>query len=190
VLRPRGGVPQGAGAPPPVVEAGPLVLREHWRVLVLPAVVLFVDVGAAAFLAGIAPDRAGRTWFRLAVLCVSAAAIVRWAVLPWLRWLTTRYEVADGRLLLRTGVFRQQVRAIPLARIADLLTRQDGVVERALGIGTLTVVPEGDREPVDLPGLPRVADVQARLWRHVDLARDAEFHAGRSASEDRWWEGG
>lgn len=189
MLRSRGGVARGAGVSP-VADPGPLVLREHWRVLVLPAVVLFVDVGAAAFLAGIAPDRAGRSWFRLVVACVAVAAIVRWAVLPWLRWLTTRYEVADGRLLLYSGVFRQQVRAIALARIADLATRQDGVLERVLGIGTLTVVPEGDREPVDLPGLPRVADAQARLWRHVDLARDAEFHAGRSAAEDRWWEGG
>ncbi|MDI2130987.1 PH domain-containing protein [Yinghuangia seranimata] len=161
---------------PPEAE---LILRQHWRVLVRPVGVLFVVVGAAAFLAAVAPRGGGRDWARIAVGVLAVAAIARWSVVPWLRWLTNRQMVVEGRLVVRTGVLRQEGRAVPLTRVADVTFAQDTLVERVLGSGTLVVVLEDGREPVELPGLPRVAELQARLLRMVDLARDEAWHAGR-----------
>lgn len=160
-----------------------LVFREHWRVLVVPVAVLFAAIAVGAFAASRAPVGSGRPWARIAVLVITLAVVGRWSVLPWLRWLTDRHIVADGRLVVRTGVWTQEGRAIGLARIADVTVVQDGVLERVLGIGTLTVVPDDDREPMRLIGLPRAADAQLRLLRMVDLARDAEFHAARHAAQ-------
>lgn len=157
-----------------------LVFREHWRVLVRPVGALFVIVAAAAFLASISPSGGGgRNWARIAVAVLAVAAIVHWTVVPWLRWLTDRHIVADGRLVVRSGVWTQEGRAIALTRIEDVTFTQDSIVERVLGIGTLVVRPDDGREPVEIVGLPRVTDAQARLLRLVDLARDAEYYADR-----------
>ncbi len=158
-----------------------LVFREHWRVLVRPVVMLFAVVAVAAFLASIAPGGgSGRNWARIAVFVIAVAAVVHWTVVPWLRWLTDRHIVADGRLVVRSGLWTQEGRAIALTRIEDVTFTQDSMVERVLGIGTLRVQSDDGREPVEIVGLPRVTDAQARLLRLVDLARDAEYYAERA----------
>lgn len=162
-----------------------LVFREHWRVLVRPVAMLFAVVGAAAFLASIAPGGGGRNWARIAVFVVAAAAIAHWTVVPWLRWLTDRHIVADGRLVVRSGLWTQEGRAIALTRIEDVTFTQDSLVERVLGIGTLVVQSDDGREPVEIVGLPRVTDAQARLLRLVDLARDAAYYADRTVNPGR-----
>ncbi|MCF2529835.1 PH domain-containing protein [Yinghuangia soli] len=167
----------------PLPEAGvPLVFREHWRVLVRPVAVLFLVVGAAAFLASIAPDRDGRMWARLAVLVLALAAVARWTVVPWLRWLTDKHVVEDGRLVVRSGLVTQEGRAIALARVQDVTFTQDSLLERVLGIGTLVVTPDDGREPMELVGVGHVEQAQAQLLRLVDLARDAAYYAGRDGT--------
>ncbi|MGW0657741.1 PH domain-containing protein [Streptodolium elevatio] len=159
-----------------------LVFREHWRVLVRPVVMLFAVAGVAGFLASIAPGGSGSNWARVAVFVVAAAAVAHWTVVPWLRWLTDRHIVAGGRLVVRSGLWTQEGRAIALARVEDVTFSQDSLLERALGIGTLVVQLDDGREPVEIVGLPRVTDAQARLLRLVDLARDAAYYADRDAA--------
>ncbi|NUU23456.1 MAG: PH domain-containing protein, partial [Streptomycetaceae bacterium] len=141
---------------------GTLVFREHWRVLVRPVGMLFAIVAAGAFLASISPG-GGLNWVRIGILVVGAGALLRFTVVPWLRWLTDQHVVADGRLVVRSGLWTQEGRALALARIADVSVTQDSFLERVLGIGTLVVTPDDDRDPIELVGLPRAADARQRL---------------------------
>ncbi|WP_436786585.1 PH domain-containing protein [Yinghuangia sp. YIM S10712] len=159
-----------------------MVLREHWRALVGPVMVLFVVVGVASYLASIAPDRDGRNWPRIAVVVLAAGIIARWTVVPWLGWLTDRHVVVGGRLVEQRGLWTQEGRAIALVRVADVRVTQASFVDRMLGMGNLVVVPADGREAVELVGLPQVKRVQARLLRLVDLARDAAYHSARQSA--------
>jgi membrane protein YdbS with pleckstrin-like domain len=145
-----------------------VVFREHWRVLVRPVAMLFLVVAVGAFLAAISPG--GFNWVRIGILLLGAAAIARWTVVPWLRWLTDRHVVADGRLVMCSGLWTQEGRALALAHIADVSVTQDSLLERMLGIGTLVVTPDDEREPMELVGLPRAAEARSRL---LALAEDA-----------------
>lgn len=159
-----------------------MVVRERWSVLAAPVVVLFVVVGAASYLAAMAPDRDGRNWPRIAVFVLAVGLIGRWSAVPWLRWLSDRYIVSGGRLVEQSGVWTQEGRAIALARVADVRVVQPSFIERVFGMGDLAVVPDDGREPLVLVGMPQVKRVQARLLRLVDLARDAAYHAARQSA--------
>ncbi|UGQ14433.1 PH domain-containing protein [Yinghuangia sp. ASG 101] len=159
-----------------------MVLRERWGVLAAPVAVLFVVVGAASYLAALAPDRDGRNWPRIAVFVLAVGLIGRWSAVPWLRWLSNRYTVAGGRIVEQHGVWTQEGRAIALARVADVRVLQPSFAERVFGTGSLAVVPDDGREPLVLVGLPQVKRVRTRLLRLVDLARDAAYHAARQSA--------
>jgi uncharacterized membrane protein YdbT with pleckstrin-like domain len=124
------------------------VLRDthpHWRRLAGPVLVLLgtvpVTTYAAAALAGAAGGAgggAGRLWVRWAVLATGALAVLAWAVLPYLRWLSTDYVVTDRRVVLRTGLLARRVRDVPLAHVTDVRVEKS-LLDRALRSGTLVV---------------------------------------------------
>src|SRR3712207_6052986 len=109
---------------------------------------------------------------RLAVLAVAAGLLVAFVAVPWLRWWTTHFVITTHRVMVRTGVLARHGRDVPLTRINDV-TFSHGLVERALGCGTLVVESAGERGQVVLLDVPGVEDVQRQLYRLVeaDFAR-------------------
>lgn len=176
-----------------------LDLHPHWKALVAPAAALVAACGGAGFTMALVPEGASGLWPRWTVAALALGAIARWAVLPWLDWMSTRYVVTSRRLIMRSGVLTRDGRDLPLARVTDVSYRQGSLLERLLGCGTLVVelagLPSGQRgQQLVLAGLPRVEGAQRDLHRLVvetsavragPVVRTGPRHDGRGGAPTR-----
>ncbi|MFL6138171.1 MAG: PH domain-containing protein [Frankiaceae bacterium] len=160
-----------------------LVLHQHphWKVLVLPTLLLPVIVGAAAFGIAAMPDGSAQAPARWAVLGVALIALVVLCVVPWLRWRTTHFILTDQRIVLRSGILARTGRDIPLARVNDV-TFSHSLVERLLRCGRLMVESGGERGQVVLDDVARVESVQRTL---AELVEDSLDPSHRVAPDQR-----
>lgn len=155
-----------------------MVLRPHGRALVRPAAVLVLALGVGAFAAGWVPDGEYQSPGRLAVAAVVTGVLLRWALRPYLRWLSTRVIVTDRRLMTRTGVLTRSGRDVPLGRIVDL-GHVRTPLQRLLRCGTLLVDTSGDRGGLVLRDVPRVEQVQRELYDLLDRLDEPDYDSGR-----------
>lgn len=156
-----------------------LDLHPHWKALVPPALTLVLVLGVGAFVAAAIPGWRYQLAARLAVLVVGLVLLGRYAVHPFLRWLTTHFVVTDRRVLVRQGVLARTGRDVPLSRINDI-TFSHTLLERLLGCGTLVVESAGERGQVVLGAVPRVEQVQRQLYDLVE-STDARLRGVREA---------
>jgi uncharacterized membrane protein YdbT with pleckstrin-like domain len=159
-----------------------LVMHQHphWKVLVLPTLLLPVIVGAAAFGVAAMPDGSAQAAARWAVIGVALVALVILCVVPWLRWRTTHFILTDQRIVLRSGILSRTGRDIPLARVNDV-TFSHSLVERLLRCGRLMVESGGERGQIVLDDVARVEQVQRRIAELVEDSLDT----GRRAAPDQ-----
>lgn len=144
-----------------------LHLRPHWKVMIMPTLVLLVAVAAivAALLL---------SWTGFALYATGAVALVLFlwlAFWPWLVWRTTHYVFTNERIIFQFGVFSRDRRDIPLMRVNDHAMNQT-FVERMLGCGTLTIESAGERGQSVLKDIPKVSMVQTKLYELVEHDRD------------------
>lgn len=105
--------------------------REHWGVLLPPALVLAL---AAALL--LAP---------LGVLGTTAAAVLYLLLLPGTglaalsAYLSTRMAITPSQMLIEKGLFRRRIRRLPLAKI-DACGVKQSRFSRLLGYGKITLI--------------------------------------------------
>jgi uncharacterized membrane protein YdbT with pleckstrin-like domain len=145
-----------------------LDLHPHWGQLFVPVLVFLVVVGAGGFGAAVIPSGRYQADGRWAVLVVGVVVIGWFTVLPYLRWLTTRYVLTDQRLVIRTGVIARHGRDVPLDRVNDV-SFSETLFERMLRSGTLVVESAGEH-------------VQRELYRMVEDQRAAQ--QGRRGGDD------
>jgi uncharacterized membrane protein YdbT with pleckstrin-like domain len=146
-------------------------LRPHGAALTVPVLVLLVALAVGAFAAGRVPDGEWQTAGRWAVAALTAAVVVRWSLLPWLRWLTTAFVVTDRRVTLQRGLLRRSSRGVPLSRVADVgLDRS--LRQRLLGSGTLVLDTVGERGGLVVPDVPRAREVADLVAGLLDDAPD------------------
>lgn len=128
---------------------------------------------AAVFVAGRASG-GGPPWELLGVLLPVALGLMR--------YLTTSFRIADGRVELRRGLLDRHVLSTPLDRVrtvdltASPIHRVLGLTTLRIGTGTATT---GDDNELDLDGLPteRARALRADLLRAAPSV-DAEAGAG------------
>jgi uncharacterized membrane protein YdbT with pleckstrin-like domain len=137
----------------------------HWKMLVVPVVVLLLVVGVASFLAAVVSAQSWALWAWLGLAAAGLALVGRFTVFPVLRWRTTHFVVTDRRVLVREGVLTRQGMDIPLRRISSVQIRQ-GLLERLLGAGTLVVEADSD-ESLEFDDVPGVRQVHAVLYNEV-----------------------
>jgi uncharacterized membrane protein YdbT with pleckstrin-like domain len=152
-------VHEQAAVAPVAADAEVLRLRPHASRLALPLLVLLVTLAVLGFAAArLAADAAA---VRAAAVAALGAVLLRWAVLPWARWLATVLVVTRSRVSYRTGVLRRHAQEVPLSRVAGV-----GVVrslpQRLLGSGTLVLDVAGAGRLV-VPDVPQVRAVAHRV---------------------------
>lgn len=135
--------------------------RTHVKVLLLPALVLIVACGVAAFLSAVVDGQDFEAPVRWAVWVLALLAIVGWTLIPFLDWLTTTYTVTDRRLITRSGIFNRRGHDIPLPRISDVASERS-VLDRILGCGTL-VLSDASEQSVRLEDVPHAEAVQLQI---------------------------
>jgi uncharacterized membrane protein YdbT with pleckstrin-like domain len=137
----------------------------HWKMLLVPVVVLLLVVGVASFLAALVSAQTWAPWAWLGLAAAGLALVGRFTAYPVVRWRTTHFVVTDRRVLVREGVFTRQGMDIPLKRISSVQFRQ-GLWERMFGAGTLVVESDSD-EALEFDDVPGVRHVHAVLYDEV-----------------------
>ncbi len=137
----------------------------HWKMLLVPVLVLLVVVALAGFLAALIRNQswANVGWIVLAVLGITV--IARWTMTPLLRWYTTHFVLTDRRVLVRQGVFTRTGLDIPMTRINSVRFRH-GLLDRMLGTGTL-IIESASQEPLEFDDIPHVEQVHSLLYNEV-----------------------
>ncbi len=147
-------------------------LHPHWGQLFVPVLVFLVVAGAGGFGAAVTPSGKYQTDGRWAILVVGIVLVGWFTVLPYLRWLTTRYVLTDQRLVIRRGIVARHGRDVPLDRVNDV-SFSESLFERLLRSGTLVVESAGEHGQLTLTDVPRVEHVQRELYRMVEEHRAA-----------------
>lgn len=137
----------------------------HWKMLVVPVVVLLLVVGVASFVAALVSAQSWAPWAWLGLAVAGLALVGRFTVFPVLRWRTTHFVVTDRRVLVREGVLTRQGMDIPLKRISSVQFRQD-LLDRLLGAGTLLIESDSE-ESLEFDDVPGVRRVHAVLYSEV-----------------------
>ena len=137
----------------------------HWKMLVVPVFVLLVVVGLGSFLAALVAAQAWAPWAWLALVVVGLALVVRFTLIPVIRWRTTHFVVTTRRVLVREGLFSRRGLDIPMSRINSVEFRHT-LFERLLGVGTLVIESASD-EPLEFHDIPGVEQVHALLYQEV-----------------------
>lgn len=169
-------------------ERPELELHPHVKALFWPVVVLLVVVPLASFAAARVPGGGAQVPLRVAVAVVAVVLIVALTLLPFLHWVTTHYVVTDRRLITRRGVVARTGRDMPLTRVNDI-SFSHSLFERLLGCGTLVVESGGERGQLVLEDVPRVEQVQRRIYELADAAaREQRDGHGRDdgSGSDGW----
>ena len=144
-----------------------LDLHPHWGRLFVPVLVLLVACLLAGFGVALIPKGGGQQIERWILIAVAAIVVIWLTILPYLRWLTTKYVLTTDRLVIRNGILARHGRDIPLNRINDV-SFSETVLERMLRSGTLVVESAGDNGQISLTDVPKVEHVQREVYRMVD----------------------
>jgi uncharacterized membrane protein YdbT with pleckstrin-like domain len=142
-------------------------LHPHWSRLAAPVLVLLVTCLLAGFGVALIPHGGGQAIERWILVGFAVIVVFWFTVLPYLRWLTTRYVLTTDRLVIRTGILARHGRDVPLNRINDV-SFSETLLERMLRSGTLMVESAGERGQISLDNVPRVERVQRELYRMVE----------------------
>jgi len=118
------------------------------------------------------------TWLALGVV------VLLWAALVF-RMLQAHYShyyrLTNRRLFVSTGVINRRRDMMELLRVKDVFTRQQSLMERWLGLGTVVVVPSEKELPIFyLTGVDDPKEVMDLIWHHARAERDQ-----RSVKVDR-----
>jgi uncharacterized membrane protein YdbT with pleckstrin-like domain len=159
-------------------------LHPHWLTVSWPVVLLLLVVGGASYGLAVVPAGRQQGLARLAVLAVAAVLLVRFVLLPLLRWRSTHYVITTHRLLFRQGILTRHGRDIALSRITDVSYRQT-LGERLINSGTLIIESAGDSGPTVLLQIPDSDGVQ-QLLNHM-IEEDADRRARENAGYIRGW---
>ncbi len=83
------------------------------------------------------------------------------------------YKLTNRRLFVSTGVIQRRRDMMELLRVKDVFTRQQSLMERWLGLGTVVVVPsEKDIPTFYVSGVDQPKEVMDLIWHHARAERD------------------
>jgi uncharacterized membrane protein YdbT with pleckstrin-like domain len=140
----------------------------HFKMLVLPLLVLVVTLAGGIWLSMLARDSAP-PWDTVWLIVIGAAALILlvWLVLaPLVRWRTTHFIVTTDRVIVREGVIKRTGIDIPMSRI-NSVQFEHGLLDRVFGCGTLLIESASD-EPLRFDDIPQVEKVHTHIYREVN----------------------
>ncbi len=146
------------------------ILRTIVRVLVTAA-----WVGLLAYL-GDRYHRPGRMDWEIFVWITGTAIGLYWLLLLW-QIVRARfghlYELTNRRLFINTGFFQRRRDQIELLRVQDVYVKQQGLLHRMLGVGTVVIESSEERLPIHyLTGVSNPVPLMDLIWHHARKERD------------------
>ena len=157
--------PQKLLAPDETIE---FETKPHWRALFVPAIVLLATVFGMVFLYfWIDSQMFGGTAIRWAVLAGGVLILVLWAVVPFLRWLTTEYTFTDRRIIVRSGIITRHGKDMPLSKVNNVSFFVPAM-GRVLNYGELQIQSAGENDGLDIKDVPDVEDIQRKIYELIE----------------------
>jgi uncharacterized membrane protein YdbT with pleckstrin-like domain len=154
--------------PDELLVAGETIIMHrhpHWKMMVVPVVVLLVVVGLGSYLAALIGAQSWGLWGRVAVLVIALGLVVRFTLVPLIRWRTTHFVITNRRVLVREGLITRRGMDIPMRRITGVQFRQS-LFERLFGVGTLVMESASD-DPLEFADVPGIEEVHGLLYQEV-----------------------
>jgi membrane protein YdbS with pleckstrin-like domain len=170
--RPMGAAGQVLPLASPIYDAKPVAAEETlWRgtpsTIVLVGAVIWVAIVliAAAFISRMFPESERRLfWIGAAVI---VAFLVLRALFGYLRITSTLYTVTNQRVMIETGLLSKRLSEIDL-RYIDESQFSQGVIERMLGIGNVTLISSDTTMPTyTLHGIKDPRGVRELIRSHA-----------------------
>jgi membrane protein YdbS with pleckstrin-like domain len=129
-----------------------------------------IFIGLAIGLAIYAPDFSWPRWVALVPLAIGGLLLL----VIWIRVKSYSYRLTTQRLFVRRGWFAKQVNELELYRVKDVVVDQ-GVLQRVLGYGTITVLAEDETTPqVALLSISNPTQVKEMIRTQYRAARQRE----------------
>jgi membrane protein YdbS with pleckstrin-like domain len=147
----------------------------HWKMLLLPYIVLIITLGVGIWLAILAQDLSWSTVAFIAIGAVALIVIVWLFFIPFVRWRTTHFIVTTDRVMAREGVINRTGIDIPLSRI-NSVRFEHGLIDRIVGCGTLIIESASD-DPLEFDDIPQVEKVHSLLYREINDNPDDDYNA-------------
>ncbi len=163
-----------ADAPPvpgaPVPEADIFSLSPVARAFPGHILIGLILIGLGVGLAIRAQDFSWPRWVALVPVALGGVLLL----LVWIRMRSCRYRLTTQRLFVHRGWLARHADELELYRVKDVVVDQ-GVLQRLLGYGTITVLADDDSTPrVDLAGISRPTRVKEMIRTQYRAARQRE----------------
>jgi len=137
--------------------------RPHWRGLLAPGLVLIAEV----FVASLLFFWISNSFFRIVIAIGFVIVLIMWAIVPFLRWLTTDYVFTDRRIIVRSGIVARQGRDMPLAKVNNI-SFSVSLLGRILNYGRLDIQSAGENDGLIIEDVPDVEEIQRNVYEFIE----------------------
>lgn len=137
--------------------------RPHWRGLLAPGFVTIATVFAASALF----FWISNSFIRIVIGIGFIIVLILWAIVPFLRWLTTDYVFTDRRIIVRSGVISRQGRDMPLAKVNNI-SFSVSLLGRILNYGRLDIQSAGENDGLIIEDVPDVEEIQRNVYEFIE----------------------
>lgn len=142
--------------------------KPHWRALFVPIIVMLATVFVmTAVLSWIVSNISGWEFLRWVVIAGGILILVLWAVVPFLRWLTTEYVFTDRRIIVRSGIITRQGKDMPLSKVNNVSFFVPAM-GRILNYGELVIQSAGENDGLTVRDVPDVEDIQRQVYEFIE----------------------
>jgi uncharacterized membrane protein YdbT with pleckstrin-like domain len=159
------GYPQKLLAPDETIQ---FETKPHWRALFVPAIVMLITVFVTVFLLSwVVSNISGWEFLRWVVIGAGILCLVLWAVVPFLRWLTTEYTFTDRRIIVRSGIVTRHGKDMPLSKVNNVSFFVPAM-GRVLNYGELQIQSAGENDGLDVKDVPDVEEIQRKIYELIE----------------------
>ncbi len=93
--------------------------------------------------------------------------VVLWAIVPFMRWLTTEYVFTDRRIIVRSGIITRHGKDMPLAKVNNV-SFYVPAMGRLLNYGELVIQSAGENDGLTIRDVPDVEDIQRNVYEFIE----------------------
>ena len=141
--------------------------KPHWRALFVPIIVLLATVFVGTALLSWLVTTWDLAFLNWVVFGGAALIIILWALVPFLRWLTTEYVFTDRRIIVRSGIITRHGKDMPLAKVNNVSFFVPAM-GRLLNYGALVIQSAGENDGLTIKDVPDVEDIQRNVYEYIE----------------------
>jgi uncharacterized membrane protein YdbT with pleckstrin-like domain len=155
-----------------------LDLHPHWVYFIKSGLVFLAVLVLGAWVAFGIEDANSAVEVVSGVLVLLALG---WAVLTYLKWVTTNFVITTDRLIYRHGVLSKHGIEIPLERVNTVFFSQS-ILERMVGSGDLVIESAGELGRQNFSNVRKPSAVQNEIHKQMEANENRKFDRVRGGS--------